>query len=387
MMGERYKMPPQLMDGNHYAPAEERVIVPLKSRETVLGGQVRGCSVLLLVLAGLSLLFSLFVVMIQGGEAARMYLLSVSGPLLLVSLVLFFGQRLHEKRRLARSEEHVIVTSSEITVPTISGKERVRWIDLREVRMTRDTGGKVYYEFYSDAEAPEIVVEWSRILRPAQLEREIEAHAGPVVRAFEPRKAAPVPPSANRTDVPQGERFNIRLPQRVSHSAAGCAGVLVALALLFAAAISVALAFPRFAERWMDSPLVMFAFVGLPAAGFFAGFFLIRRGQDGWIVCAADGLHSRLPVARFPSFIAWSEIRDFTLVTERGMDSGTVTPSRSGSDRYELTIWTAAGSYSLECAAISDKTELLEILRTRSARKGGAFMEQVHRDLDLLLRK
>lgn len=311
--------------------------------------------------------------------------MSISAPLGVIGLVLFFGARIQETRRLRDSSRHIKVTSSAITVPALAaeiGQERLRWTDLREVRLARDSGGNVYYEFYSGEKTPAMVLEWSRVLEPAQLEREIETRGVSVVRTFESKKAAPVLPGQRRTEPPPGERFDIRLPTRLADTAAGCGGLLVALGLLF----GVAWAFRDSLERWVNSGIATFAIIAVLVAGFFLAFLLVARRRNGWIVSAADGLHSKLPGVEFPSFVSWSDIRDYTLTTERRTTSGSITASRGGSPRHELTMWTFLGSYSVTCGAISDMTTMLTILRERSARKGGAYMEHVRRDLDLPLR-
>ena len=363
--------------------ADGTVIVPLKAPYHPAGSQLRGCSILFLYLACLGLIFNLLIFAVEGPDQGLMYLMVITGPLLLTWLLLLSVGRIREKRRLRDVSKHIIIRSTEITVPSIlEGIEfqRVRWADLREVRVTRDTVGKIYYEFYRAEQSPVIVVDASRLLDPAQLEREIEARARAVVRTFESTRPAPLPPQSQDHGIPPGKRFNVRLPARVRDTAAGCAGLGAALGLLF----GLAWMFRNSLERWVNSGLVPVAAVALLLGGFWLGYFLIVRMRTGWIVCADDGLHSNLTRARFPSFLPWGEIRDFTLITRRKSRSGNVSRSRGGNPSQELTVWTSLGSYSLEFRAIPDGSALLSILHERSARKRGASMETVRGDLELL---
>ena len=78
----------------------------------------------------------------------------------------------------------------------------------------------------------------------------------------------------------------------------------------------------------------------------------ILRG-DGWIECDATGIHSNLPRAMFPRSTNWGDILDYTLTRIDRPDGAT----------YELTIWTAEGSYSAVGRSLAEGSALAEILR------------------------
>jgi hypothetical protein len=78
----------------------------------------------------------------------------------------------------------------------------------------------------------------------------------------------------------------------------------------------------------------------------------ILRGP-GWIDCDPTGIHSNLPRTMFPRLTRWGDILDYTLTRIDGPQGAT----------YELTIWTAEGSYSAVGRSLADGSALAEILR------------------------
>lgn len=321
------------------------------------------------VLAGGSAINGLLLVIAQ--EAAGRSVLQFSGVAWLVWFGLRVAQRLRELARTARPSGHIRLTGSEIAVPSLSDEieflekapiQTVRWMDLTEVRLTRDVAGGMYYEFYSGEQAPTILLERSRVKDAAALDRELEARASEFERTFEWERRAPNAASQERSKgIPPGERFDLSLPSSAWHTLRGCGGMLLALVLAFVLAWNL----PWAALRWMTEPAGMAVLMIGMIAALLAGIFLATRSSRAWIVCGVDGLHVRAPGVSFPSFIGWSELRDYTYSSTGGRN-----PSRN------VTVWTPEGSWKLEQVRIRDERKLLSILAQRSARKPRAFLER-----------
>lgn len=77
------------------------------------------------------------------------------------------------------------------------------------------------------------------------------------------------------------------------------------------------------------------------------------RLRGGWIMTDATGLRSNLWPTRFPRWIRWSDIVDYTLA--RAVTGHRVT--------WELTIWTTTRSYSVIGESEADEKSLAAVLR------------------------
>lgn len=316
-----------------------------------------------IVLVGTISAINGLVLLISGRAQGRAVLL-FSGAVWLLWIGLRVAEKIRERARIARPAGHIRLTRSEIAVPQLSGEvETVRWMDLREVRLTRDTAGTVYYEFYAGNEVPSIVLRRSRVKNPEALGRELEGRTGKVEQTFESERAALSPPfPGSSSDIPPGERFDLSLPSTGGTTLRGCGALLLALAVL----VGLGFTFSDIAMRWMSSDVGTAAVIAVLLAGVFLG----TRSAKAWIVCAADGLHVRARGTSFPPLIRWSDLRDYTFVATGGRY-----PTRN------LTVWTSAGSWKLEKVRIKGEEKLLSILRQRSARKPNAFMERVDASL------
>lgn len=305
---------------------------------------------------GLALLIS--------GRAQGRSVLLFSGAVWLVWIGVRAAQKIRERARIAQPAGQIRLTRSEIAIPQVSGTvETVRWMDLREVRLTRDTAGTVYYEFYAGNEMPLIVLTRSRVKNPEALDRELEGRTGKFEQTFESERAPLWPPVPWRSsDIPAGERFDLSLPSSGGTTLRGCGGLLLALAIL----VGLGFAFSGIAMRWMSSGAGTAAVIAV----LLAGVFLATRSAKAWIVCAADGLHVRARGTSFPPLIPWSDLRDYTFAA-----TGRRYPT------WNVTVWTSAGSWKLEKVRIKSEEKLLSILRQRSARKPKAFMERVEASL------
>jgi hypothetical protein len=343
--------------------AASRSDVTLPLEEAFSSGRelAKGCTFFIALVGTISAING--IILLIAGKAQGRPVLLFSGAVWLLWIGLRAAQKIRERARVTEPAGQIRLSSSEIAVPKLSGEvETVRWMDLREVRLTRDPAGTVYYEFYAGNEMPSIVLTRSRVKNPEALDHELEARAGKVGQTFQSDRAALSPPGpdspSSPSEIPPGERFDLSLPSTGVTTLRGCGGLLLALAVL----VGLGFAFSGIANRWMSSG----AGTVVVIAVLIAGVFLATRSAKAWIVCAADGLHVRARGTSFPRFIPWSEVRDYTFVASGG--------------RYptvNMTVWTSAGSWKLEAVRIKSAEKLLSILRQRSARKPNAFMERV----------
>jgi hypothetical protein len=334
------------------------VTLPLEEAFSSRRELAKGCTFFIALVGTISAINGL-TMLIVGKSQGRAVLL-FSGAVWLLWIGLRAAQKIRERARIAQPAGQIRLTSSEIAVPKLSGEiETVRWMDLREVRLTRDTAGTVYYEFYAGNETPSIVLTRSRVKNPEALDRELERRIGKVKQTFEWERVALSPPVPESwSEIPPGERFDLSLPSKAGDTLRSCGGLLLALAVL----VGLGFAFSGIAIRWMSSS----AGIVVVIAVLLLGVFLATRSAKAWIVCAADGLHVRARGTSFPPFIPWSDLRDHTFVATGGRY-----PTRN------LTVWTSTGSWKLENVRIKSEEKLLSILRQRSARKPNAFMERV----------
>ena len=263
-----------------------------------------------------------------------------------------------DRARGAQPSGQIRMTSSEITIPSILGPiQSIRWVDLKEVRLTRDIEGTIYYEFYAAEDAPSMVMIRSRVREPEVLDRELAAKGANVNRTFEWERPAAAPPVTERFDeIESGERFDVALPPTGWTTLRGCGGLLLALAVV----VGLAFQFSSTAIRWMSGG----AGTALVVAILLIGIFLVARPPKARIFCGMDGLRFRASRASFPAFIRWSDLRDYTYASTGGRY-----PSRT------LTVWTPEGSWKLQSIRVKNENGLLSILRQRSARKPQARFE------------
>lgn len=312
-----------------------------------------------------------FVAMVGGVSACNGTLLLVTGKsqgraVLLFSgavWLLWIGMRFlgksRERARTAQSSGHLRISSSAIEIPARSGEVGiVRWMDLKEVRLTRDSGGTAYYEFWSGDDAPAIVLERARVKDPQMLDAELAARGPNFQQTFEwDRPGSPLPSIDGPKEAPSGERFELSLPARGQDTLRSCAGTILALAVI----LGFALAFPDLAVRFLKSrPGTMFVIAVVVLAAFVA-----TRSRKSCIVAGMEGLHVRAPGFSIPPFIRWDQLLDYTFVSTGGRN-----PSRI------VTVWTPEGSWKLDRVRIKDESGLRAILGKRSARKGLAWAER-----------
>ena len=338
------------------------VTLPLEEAFSSGRELAKGCTFFIALVGTLSAISSLTLLISDRAQGRAVLLFS--GAVWLLWIGLRAAQKIRERARMAQPAAQIRLTRSEIAVPQLSGEvETVRWMDLREVRLTRDTAGTVYYEFFAGNEMPSIVVRRSRVRNPEALDRELEGRTGKFEQTFESERAALSPPvPGSSSDIPPGEHFALSLPSTGGTTLRGCGAFLLALAVV----VGLGFAFSDMAMKWMSSGAGTAAVIAL----LLVGVFLATRSAKAWIVCAADGLHVRARGTSFPPFILWSDLRDYTFVA-----TGSRYPTRN------LTVWTSAGSWKLENVRIQSEEKLLSILRQRSARKPNAFMERIDASL------
>lgn len=336
----------------------------------------KGCTFFIGLVATLSGINGLLLLLTRRPEARAVLIFSAS--LWLVWLASRVAHKFRERARIATPAGHIRLTATEITVPSLAAEigtqlydlaglsndsplsETLRWMDLSEVRMTRDTAGNVYYEFYKDEKNPAIFLDRLRVREAPSFDRELEARAGKFTRTFESDRVATAPggtSGATNEDArsPDGEKFMLSLPSTGWRTLRGLGGLILAFAIVF----GLALGFPDIGLKWIGSRFGPFILTGL----LLLGIFLATRSPRSWIVAGMDGLHVRVP--RFPSFIPWSDLRDYTFVSTGGKNPTTI-----------LTVWTSAGSWKLHLARPSKEKELESILRQRGTRKPQTFMER-----------
>jgi len=297
--------------------------------------------------------------LLLGGKPEGRAVLLFSASVWLVWTVIRMVGKLRERARTALPSGHISLTSSVIAVPGPEGKiETVRWMDLKKVRLTRDTAGTAYYEFYSEQESPTILLERSRVKDPQKLDGELQSRFTRFERTFEwESPASAIRAGKISKEAPPGQRFELAIPATGRQMYRGCAGMMLA----FAVVAALSLRFPDVAMKWMNSgagpPIVI--------ALFFLVVFLTSRSRKSWIICGPDGLHTRAFAASFPPFIRWSDILDYTFISTGGKN-----PSRI------VTVWTPEGSWKLERVRMINESGLRATLSERSARKSQSFMER-----------
>ena len=120
-----------------------------------------------------------------GGKSEGRAVLLFSASVWLVWMAIRFVGNFRERARTAQPSGHISLTSSAIAIPGLAGTiETVRWMDLKEVLLTRDTAGTASYEFYSDEESPAILLERARVKNPQRLDGELETRATRFERTF-----------------------------------------------------------------------------------------------------------------------------------------------------------------------------------------------------------
>jgi hypothetical protein len=337
--------------------SKSEVILPLEATVSSRHELMKGCTFFLGLVGGVSAINGLLLLIGRKPEGRAVLLFS--GAVWLVWFALRAVRKVRDRARITTPTGHIRLTDTEIVVPSDwEGFETMRWIDVKEVRVTRDLGGTIYYELYSNEETPGILLERSRVRNPEALDRELENRVGKLVRTFEEEhQPSASPPRAESREVPPGERFNLTLASTRWHTLRGCGGI--GLVLLIVLALS--LKFPEKALEWLDKGPIMTSVI----AAMILAFFLAGWSPQCWIVCGFDGLHVRAPGTSFPPFIAWSDLRDFTWKS-----SGSRNPTRN------VMVWTPQGSWKLLGVRISEEARLLDILRKRSARKPQSFLER-----------
>lgn len=296
--------------------------------------------------------------LLLGGKSEGRAVLLFSASVWLVWTVIRLVGKFRERARTALPTGHISLTTSVIAVPGLAGEiETVRWMDLKEVRLTRDTAGTAYYEFYSEGESPAILLARERVNDPQRLDAELRSRVTRFEMTFEwERPASAIQAGKLSKEAPPGQRFELSMPATGRHTLRGCAGMILA----FAVVVGFSLRFPDVAMKWMKSG----AGTTIVIAVFFLAIFLASRSRKSWIVCGADGLHTRAPATSFPPFIRWGDILDYTFISTGGRN-----PSRI------VTVWTPEGSWKLERVRISNESGFRSILSKRSARKARSFME------------
>ena len=294
-----------------------------------------------------------------GGKPEGRAVLLFSASLWLVWIAIRLVGKFRESARTAQPSGHIRLTSSAIAIPGLMGAiETLRWMDVKEVRLTRDITGTAYYEFYSEEENPAMFLERSRVQDPQRLEDELESRVAKFERTFEwERPASSLRTGKGAKEVPPGERFELTLPATGRHTLQGCGGMI----LVFIIILGFSLRFPDVAMRWMKSGAGTMIVIAL----FLLAIFLATRSRKSWIVCGVEGLHTRAPATSFPQFIRWSDILDYTFISTGGKN-----PSRI------VTVWTPDGSWKLERVRIANESGLRSILGKRSARVPRSFMER-----------
>jgi hypothetical protein len=160
------------------------VTLPLEEAFSSRRELAKGCTFFIALVGTISAINGL-TMLIVGKSQGRAVLL-FSGAVWLLWIGLRAAQKIRERAQIAQPAGQIRLTSSEIAVPKLSGEiETVRWMDLREVRLTCDTAGTVYYEFYAGNETPSIVLTRSRVKNPEVLDRELERRTGKVKQTFD----------------------------------------------------------------------------------------------------------------------------------------------------------------------------------------------------------
>jgi hypothetical protein len=329
------------------------VEAPFSSRSELF----KGCTFFIALVAVISAINGLIILFSRPLQGRSVLLFSAAMWLLWIALRVV--QLARERGRIAQPSGHIRLTSTEIAVPSLLGRiDSIRWSDLKKVRLTRDTGGTIYYEFYSGDETPSIMIERSRVRDPEVLDRELETRAAGIERTFEWERQAPPPPVRERfEEIYPGDRFDVSLPPTGRTTLRGCAGLLLALAMV----IGLAFQFPDVTIKWMSSG----PGTAMVVAILLIGIFLAARPAKARMICAVDGLRVRAPRTSFPSFIRWSELRDYTYVSTGGRNP-----------RRNLTVWSPEGSWKLQGIRIDHEDQFLSILRQRSTRKPQTFLER-----------
>lgn len=333
------------------------LVLPIEA-EVSSGRELRKGGTFFIALVGLLSACNGSLLLIGGKSEGRAVLL-FSASVWLVWIAIRVVGKFRERARTAKPSGHISLTSSAITTPDLSGAiETLRWMDLKEVLLTRDTAGTAYYEFYSEEERPAIFLARARVKDAQRFDAELELRAARFERTFEwERPASSSRAGKEPKEAPPGERFELSLPATGWHTLRGCAGMIFALTII----LGISLRFPDLAMRWMTSGAGTMVVVAL----LLLAIFLATRSRKAWIVCDPEGLHTRAPSTSFPPFIRWSDILDYTFIT-----TGAKNPSRI------VTVWTPDGSWKLERVRITNESGLRSILSKRSARKPVSFLER-----------
>lgn len=330
------------------------VLIPIDAPFSVNRELLKGCSFFIGLVGAASGLSGIVLVLTRKPEGPATLVFSACIWLFLFAL--FVVNKRRDRARVARPAGHIRLNATELAVPSLDGEvETLRWMDLREVRMTRDTGARIFYEFYTDPEAPEIVLSRERVREVETLERELELRGASLERTFEWERPSPTPAAPSPGHPPDGEKFRVSLPTTGWHMARGCGGLLLSLAIVF----GLALANQELTLKWLDTDhgfLIMTAILLL-------GIFLATRSGRTWIIAANDGLHVK--ARGMPAFIPWSEIRDYTFTSSGGRHP-----------RTTLILWTPSGSWKLAGVRINNEPSLQALIQDRSARKAQTFLEK-----------
>lgn len=334
-------------------PSADEVLIPIDAPFSVNRELLKGCSFFIGLVGAASGLSGIVLTLQKKPEGPATLIFSACIWLFLFAV--FVVNKRRDRARVAKPAGHIRLTPTELAVPSLSGEvETMRWMDLRQVRMTRDTAAVIFYEFYGDNEVPEIVLRRERVRDFETLEREIQSRGTTMERAFEWERPASTPAAPSTDHPPDGEKFRVTLPSTGWHAARGCGAMILVLAIAF----GLALGNPETALKWFESD---FSFMILIAA-LILGIFLATRSARTWIIAGHDGLH--LKARGMPAFIPWSEIRDYTFTSTGGKNP-----------RTTMTLWTPAGSWKLAGVRISNEAKLQSLIRQRSSRKPQAFEE------------
>jgi hypothetical protein len=329
------------------------VLIPIDAPFSVHRELLKGCSFFIGLVGVASGLSGLGLVLTRKPEGPATLIFSACVWLVLCALFAFNKRR--DQARVARPAGHIRLTPTELSVPSLDGGvDTLRWMDLRQVRMTRDTDASIFYEFFSDTESPEIVLRRDRVRDVEALERELQSRGATLERTFEWERPTSTPAIPSAGHPPEGEKFRVSLPPTGWRVARGCGGLILILAIAF----GLALGNPEIALKFFEAD---FSIVILTAA-LILGIFLATRSSHVWIIAANDGLHFKLP--GMPAFLPWSEIRDYTFTSTGGRHP-----------RTTLILWTPSGSWKLAGVRINNESKLESLIRGRSARRPQAFYE------------